>query len=387
MVRTYGTGTISQVKDRDGNLRPGFYRMRVFTEDPITGKRKQVSRTVKVPTRTGKKEREKLLAEFRRDVEQHRTTGAAMTFGKVLTDWLDDLKERKRAKTTLETYGYHIEGKIRPALGNLPLEKIDPERIRAFMKSLKGSPRTNRLTHAILRGALSFAVRSDWIATNPASRVEAPTLDEEETEALTPDQIATLITAGEVQDPVLGAAIALTAAVGCRRGEAIGLRWTDVDWDAETIRIERAWVTGTGGQHLTTTKTKEKRTVSLRGYGITVLQRWHDHQMARYGELGEWVLSDSDGTDPLSAKWLTLTFTALCTDNGMKGAHFHDVRHFASTQLQDKTDSKTAASRLGHSPKVMLETYAHAIAERDALAAVALGDVIVKALEAKKGDK
>ena len=52
----------------------------------------------------------------------------------------------------------------------------------------------------------------------------------------------------------------------------------------------------------------------------------------------------------------------------------------ASTQLQGMTDSKTAAGRLGHSPKVMLETYAHGIAERDAAASVALGDVITKAL-------
>jgi integrase len=377
LTRTYGTGTYSRV-------RPGVWRFRVSAKDPITDKPIQVSKTVHLPVRTGKKDLEKVLGAFRSEIEGRRASGAAMTFGRVLTDWLADLEREGRAKTTLETYGYHIEGKIRPALGDLPLEKIDPARIRAFMGSLGGSVRTQRLTHAILRGALSFAVVSDWIATNPASRVKAPRVNEEETEALTPEQIATLITAGSRQDPVLGVTIALTAAVGCRRGEAVGLKWSDVDWDAETIRIERAWVTGTGGQHLTTTKTKEKRTVSLRGYGMTVLREWHAHQTARYGELGPWLLSDSDGSEPLSARWVTMTFTALCRANGIEDTHYHDVRHFASTQLQDKTDAKTAASRLGHSPKVMLETYAHAIAERDALAAVALGDVIAKALAAPK---
>ena len=121
--------------------------------------------------------------------------------------------------------------------------------------------------------------------------------------------------------------------------------------------------------------------MSVSGYGITVLRTWHARQVAKFGELGEWLLSDSDGTEPLQAKVVTLTFTKLAKDHGIS-AHFHDLRHFASTQLQGMTDQKTAASRLGHTPRVMLDTYAHAIAERDAAASRALGDVLTKALEA-----
>ena len=179
----------------------------------------------------------------------------------------------------------------------------------------------------------------------------------------------------------MGVAIALTAVTGCRRGEVIGLRWTDVDWEAETLRVERAWVSGTGGQHLTTTKTKgSKRTVSVSGYGITVL---------RPGTPGRWPSSASSASGCCrqrrdrtpAGEGRHADVTKLAKDHGIS-AHFHDLRHFASTQLQGMTDQKTAASRLGHTPRVMLDTYAHAIAERDAAASRALGDVLTKTLEA-----
>ena len=247
-------------------VRPGTWRLRVSVPDPISGKPVQRSKTIRTKTRAAKKDLERDLAKFRRELERKRATGKKATMGKVLDDWLADLEKEGRARSTLETYRIHIEKKIRPKLGAVPLEDMTVDRVRAFTRSLGGAIRTQRpLTHAILQGALAFAVSNDWLEANPATRVKAAKLAKEETDALTPAEIQALISAGEKKSPVLGMAVFLGALTGARRGELCGLKWSDVNWDAETIRIERAWVPGQGGQMLTTTKTEERRTVSLEG--------------------------------------------------------------------------------------------------------------------------
>lgn len=374
MTRSYGTGTMTEV-------RPGTWRLRVSVKDPISGQSVQRSKTVRTKTRPSKKDLERELAKFRQELERKKATGQKATMGKLLDDWLADLEKEGRAKTTLETYRVHVETRIRPALGRVPLADMTTDRTRAFIRSLQGSTRYNRLTHAILRGALAYAVQNEWIDTNPATRVKPGKVEKDHRGALMPAEVGTLVRAAEAESPAMGMAVLLAAFLGNRRGEMCGLRWSDVDWEAETIHIERAWVPGAGGQHLGPTKTDEHRTVSLRGDGMVVLRRWQAQQLETYGEVGEWLLSDSDGTEPLRAKTVTETFTRLARANGID-AHFHDLRHFASTQLQGLTDTKTAAGRLGHSPQVMLETYAHGVAERDALAAVALGEIITKGLPA-----
>lgn len=366
--------------------RPGTWRFRVYVEHPVTGERRQVSRTIHTKARPSKKELQKRLAAFVKEVQEGKHLGSGTTVGKLLDDWLADLRRIGRARSTLETYSQHVENHIRPALGDLPLERLTPHRISLFYGTLKKtedgglSPTTIRLVNGVLGGALSFAVDQGWILTNPASKVRLPALDDDERDALTPAQVAKLISGAQAIDPVMGTLFALAAATGARRGELCGLRWSDVDWEAETIRIERAWVPGKGGQHLTTTKTKGKRLVSLSGYGMAVLDRRRAYQLEVWGELGEWLLSDGDGSVPMRAKTVTETFATLAKAQGLD-AHLHDVRHFASTQLQGLTDPKTAASRLGHTPKVMLETYAHGIAERDAAASMALGSVIENAMK------
>jgi integrase len=326
MTRTYGTGTMTEV-------RPGTWRLRVSVKDPISGRSFQRSKAVRTKTRASRKDLERELDAFKRDLEKKRATGKCATIGKLLDDWLEEIEREGRARSTLETYRSHVETKIRPALGDVPLADMTPDRVRAFMGSLKGAPRTQHLTHAVLRAALTLAVENDWLPYNPAARVKAPKVIRGTAAPLRRAQVDSLIEAAQGVSPAMGMAVLLAAITGARRGELVGLRWTDIDWKAQTIQIERAWVPGTGGQELGDTRTEDHRTVSMRGNGIEVLTRWKAAQEAGYGELGEWLLSDTGGTEPLRAKTVTETFTRLARDGGIH-AHFHDLRHFASTQSQ-----------------------------------------------------
>ena len=135
------------------------------------------------------------------------------------------------------------------------------------------------------------------------------------------------------------------------------------------------------GQHLTTTKSKKKRTIPLGPFGRQVLASWEARQRAEWGELEDWVVSYTGGDMPFTARTLTADFKRLAKQLGID-ATFHDLRHFAQTTLVAAgIDPVTAARRAGHTPEVMLATYAHGTAEQDAAAAEVVSGVLMKALE------
>ena len=98
-------------------------------------------------------------------------------------------------------------------------------------------------------------------------------------------------------------------------------------------------------------------------------------QRAEWGELGEWVVSYDGGDTPFNAKTLTAEFGRLAKGLGI-AATFHDLRHFAQSELNAAgVDPVTAGRRAGHRPEMHLSTYAHGTAEQDAAAAEIVGGV------------
>jgi integrase len=174
----------------------------------------------------------------------------------------------------------------------------------------------------------------------------------------------------------------LAALTGARRGELCGLKWSDVDWVARTVRIERAWVPGRGGQFLGPTKGGDTRTVALGTVGVEILNRYRARKTAELGRPPDgWLLSLDGGTTPMRAKAMTQYTTNLGRRLGIP-VHFHLLRHWAATQLVvvHGVDIKTASQRLGHSPEVMASTYLHSRPEQDAAAAELIGEVVGRAL-------
>ncbi len=373
--RPYKTGSI----ERRG---PGVYRLRVVVTDPSTHRLIRRSKTVRIPERGAKGLLEEEMAKFRTEVTETARVGAKTTVGRLLDEWLQNL-DPALAQNTVEVYRKRVEKQIRPALGTIRLDQLDTHTIDSFYTKLSVgglSPRSVQLVHSVLRAVLAQGVDWDWLPTNPAARARPPKVVKLEKVALTPEQVAAIYEATE--EPAVKVAIGLAATTGMRRGEVCGLKWSDIDPETGLVTIERAWVTDDHGQHLTTTKSKKKRIIPLGPFGEQVLAAWERRQRAEWGELGEWVVSYTNGDVPFSARTLTNDFgrlaKGLCID-----ATFHDLRHFAQTQLVAAgIDPVTAARRGGHTPDVMLGTYAHGTAEQDALAAEVVGGVLLRALDA-----
>ena len=192
-------------------------------------------------------------------------------------------------------------------------------------------------------------------------------------------------TAEETRSHVLGAAIALAAVTGCRRGERCGLRWSDLDLETGRIWVRRAVKHGLDHRQpvVGPTKTHADRCMTLDPLALAVLMSHRkrvDEIASQVGTVlppGAYILSlEPDGTQPLKPDSLGQAFRRVAERVGVN-IRFHDLRHFSATQLIGAgTDVRTVASRLGHAdPSTTLRVYSHAIADRDKAAAQVLGEL------------
>lgn len=359
--RPYRTGSI---EDR-GN---GTYRLRVLFPDPATGRLVRRSKTVHAPTRGAKRFLEDELGKFRTEVAQRAVTGSKAPLSRLLDEWVGTLGGHLSPKTQ-ESYVDRVENQIRPALGAVRLDQLTAHRIDLFYAALRGQglkPRTVQLVHAVLRSVLELGVDWGWIVANPMLKVRRPRIPKEEKVALTVAQVGAIYEAAT--DPMVRCAIGLAALTGVRRGEACGLKWSDIAEDG-TVSISRAWVPDAHGQHLSPTKSGMRRLVVLGALGEEMVEQYRAAQLDTWGKLGEWLLSDGDGADPLRARVLTTAFAGIVRSLGIK-ATFHDLRHFAdSLGVAIGVDPVSASRRSGHSPEVMMAVYAHGTLEQDQRAA------------------
>lgn len=358
---------------------PGKWRMRVYVG------RDQNNRTIHTSRNfTGTKSAaQRALRAFVTDVESSRKPQRDTTMGDLFARWLEHIAA-DRTPSTLHSYRLKIDGRILPMFGHVKISRIDAEMLdRQYRRWVTAglSPTTVRQYHAIISAALQQAYRWGWLAENPAKRAQAPRVERRPVTAMTIEALRELVSAAEVDNPVLGTAVALAALTGARRGELCGLRWTDVDLRAGMLRIERSVTDVASGVHVGDTKTHQGRTLALDPVAVAVLRRRRAfqeelaaHDMVRLSAHAYVLSRRSDGTDPCLPGGLSHGFIRVRDRLGLPW-HFHDLRHFAATaMITGGTDVRTTAARLGHADaSTTLRVYAHAVAASDQAAAALLG--------------
>ncbi|TDC59797.1 hypothetical protein E1258_16795 [Micromonospora sp. KC207] len=176
------------------------------------------------------------LADLRRRQEQGWNLAAApRTVGEWLDEWLR-MKERDGTRpSTLQGYRKLIENHVRPALGRLALDKLTPTVIRRLLaeKTDVGlSATTVRHIHGLIRNSLSDADREELVHRNAAKSVRPPAMRQVERRALGVDEAKRLLDV--LRGHRLEALYVYALTVGLRRGELLGLAWSDIDFDAGT---------------------------------------------------------------------------------------------------------------------------------------------------------
>lgn len=346
-------------------------------KDEITGKRKQKYYTV----RGNKKEAEKFLTEKLRELD----TGILIDTNKMrFGDYLDYWKEKTFVNleiTTAEGYIQKIDKHIKPYLANIYLESLKPLHLQNFYEEKlkngkldgKGglSARTVLSIHRIIHSALEQAVKWQLVIRNVADAVEPPKAKKYEAKYLTDKQTEELIKVCKNSDIYIPIMIAIYT--GARRGEILGLNWSNVNLDKGFIKIIDNLCATQKGLIIKKPKTNSGiRTIAISNELIKVLKQHKINQMKnkmRYGELyqeNNMVCCYEDGR-LFNPKRFSAKFHELLEKNNLPIIRLHDLRHsHASLLVKLGIQPKEISQRLGHSNiGITMDLYSHLYEETD----------------------
>ncbi|MFF1548539.1 tyrosine-type recombinase/integrase [Streptomyces sp. NPDC058291] len=268
--------------------------------------------------------------------------------------WLDNIVKPRRKLSTYDKYEAHVRLYLVPMLGSKRLESLSVADVRRFLTQLENrtTAATAKESHRVLRTALSAACREELIARNVAGLVEPPRASSRELSPWTLDETLDFLAASR-KDP-LYAAFVLAIAMGLRRGELVGLRWTDVDLDKRVLYVRQQTQRRRGVLYDDDTKNRRNRALPLPAMCIAPL-RWHRmRQVAARQRVGEswddggYVFATRNGR-PVEPRNVYRSFTRVAESAGLRVIRLHDARHGCATLL-------TAA---GVAPRVVMEILGH----------------------------
>lgn len=349
----------------------GSYAYRVdIGSDPSTGKRKQFQKSG-FRTKTGAT---KALNEMMQSIADGSAVNrSSMTVGEFFDEWI--IGQRHRLKETTWS-SYAVAGaRITDHLGERKLKALSPLEIEAFYSALSNtgsragkplSAKSVRNTHVVLRKALADAERLGMVTRNPAASAKPPVVRRKEFQTWTGDQIRQFFE--EVHDDRLFAAYVLFATTGMRRGEVLGVRWSDVDLGNAQLAVVHTLTTVEYRPVISTPKTKRsRRVVYLDDESIRQLRAHRLRQDVERKQAGpDWcddidlVFRDELGR-PLNPDWFSADFTRRLRSTDLPKIRLHDLRHtHATLALKAGVHPKIVSERLGHaSIGVTLDLYSH----------------------------
>jgi integrase len=294
-----------------------------------------------------------------------------MSVGEYLKRWLNDSVRGSVRASTHASYERQVARYIIPAIGRIKIGKLTPAHVQHLYREMQDrglSARTVQYTHAVLHRALKQAKRWGIVNRNVAEDVDRPQLKRDEIQPLDREQTRRLLQAAEGSRLQALYVVAVTA--GLRPGEMLALRWSDVDLEAGTLRINRALSNG----ELATPKTpRSRRKIELSNTTCAALKVHRKCQLEeRMQKAGLWkdhglVFPSTVGT-PLSHRNVVRSFKALLKRAALPtGTRLYDLRHTCATLLlNSNVHPKYVQELLGHaSISQTLDTYSHVLKGMD----------------------
>ena len=324
--RANGEGNIRKRKDGrwEGRYTVG--------RDPETGK--AIIKNVLGKTQAEVKEKLKKAIEENVGVDYGRAK--TYTVGNWLEVWYENYAKIKMRPSTYLTYHGYIENHIKPQLGKIPLNDLTTLHLQQFYKKLlaegrverieaqkqpKGlSAKTVRNIHQIISSALKLAVEQRLIARNPADGCALPKAEHKEMQTLPVEQLTSFLR--EAKDSGVFALYYIDLTTGLRRGELLGLKWSDIDLGKGDLRVQRQIGRINGKIIEMPLKTKNAyRTLPLSADAINVLI-----QQRRKTGNSEWVFPSPTGGSMSPDSVLHMLHRVL-KRAGLPKVRFHDLRH------------------------------------------------------------
>jgi integrase len=352
--------------NREGSIYPRRNRAGTVTAYQVSlslpGGHRRIVGTA--PTRT---EAVSLLHKAQAELQSGRLqSDAKQTLHRYLTAWLEN-KRNSISYSTIVSYSRCIR-LISSQIGAVPIRSLSSPAIQQCYTDLLRSGqglRSVELCHSVMRAALRQAVRLGIIGHNPIEGVDAPRSRPTERTILSVEQFMHLMRMS-TDDPLQPLLVVL-ASSGPRIGEALALRWSDVDFDQGTVSIKRS-IERQKGKGLIFKEPKSRRSqrlIALPRLALEALARERQRQDALRRAVPGWLDNDlvfpSEKGTPLDKTNVYHRFQRLLGRAGLPAMRVHDLRHAASTFMaQAGIDVATAQHTLGHAdPALLLNTYTH----------------------------
>ncbi len=307
------------------------------------------------------------------------------TVGEFLDQWLEDVVKANVRPWTYHGYEVHVRMHLKPLLGDLPLGRLTAMDIQRAMNR-KGEdglkPKSVRYIRGTLRAALNHAVKCGLLDRNPAAVVAIPRVEPFEIRPFTPAEARIFL--NSIKGNRLEALYSVALTMGLRQGEALGLRWRDVDLELGYLRVTKQLQRLNGRTELVEPKTaRSRRQIAMPKSIADALKDHCSRQEDERRSAGDrWTNLDlvfpTPLGRPLDATAISKDFHHLLDRAGLPQRRFHDLRHSCATLLLVQGVSpRVVMDVLGHSQIAMtMNTYSHVIPELRRTAADRMDDLI-----------
>jgi integrase len=335
------------------------------------------------------------------------------TVAEYLTYWLEHIVKAERRPKTYQGYEGVVRLHLIPGLGKKRLNKLSAQDVRIFVTRVRNecqcckhgwdaerdkpqccakkggeccgeklSVRMVQSIHAVLRNALQCAVREEVLPRNVAKLVPVTVPKYKVNRGLSVADARRVLKVAA--DERLYALYVLALCLGLRRGELLGLRWSDIDLDAETLEVSVSLQRVGGKLRLVPPKTDDSaRTVPLPPICVKALRDHAERQAVERVAAGmDWeghglVFPSRLGT-PMEPDNLRRSWGRICHTAGITAVRFHDIRHTCVSLLLDlKVPPHIVREIVGHSDiEVTMTIYAHASLDEKRAALRKLGEAL-----------
>ena len=375
------TGSIREKKTKSGEI---HYQITVEGgRDELTGKRIRAFKNIN----GSKREAKALMHQMITQMEQGMITQKS---NKKVGEWMDEWLENylpNIEETTRVGYKTKIRCYIKPAIGDIFLKSLRTEHVQRMINDMYGrglSPKNIRDTFNNVNAAMKKAVKVRLIPYNPCEAVELPKLKKYRANVYDTEMIQRLLDVTQGTDMYLP--IFLLVMVGLRRGELLALRWKDIDFKNNILKVRSNMVNGENGCVIKAPKSEAGiRDIHLGNDVMEVLRVARAEYMqsaltnGTYFQNLNFIIHQEDGSpmkpDSMSRKW-----RRFLDAHNLPKIRLHDLRHSNATALiQAGVNPRVVQQRLGHSDvNITLNTYTHVLPEMDMDAAEKLDAIILR---------
>lgn len=343
-----------------------------FPIDRVTGKRNRKYFTIHDTKKRAQQKLNDLIYEYSHGTHVEPSKHTVNTFMK---EFMSTYVIPHTSPTTYESYQKIIDRYIKPILGHMPLEDLNPIMIQKWVNSLSNGdyinsngalkPQTVKNIFLRLSSAMDKAVELKLITESPCKYTQLPKLVKYNATVFDDAELKKFLNAikgHELETPMM-----ILLMLGLRRGEAIALRWKCIDWDNKTINITESMVqTSKDTNYIKAPKSKAGiRSIVMPKHLYEYLKAEYDtlKRLDKHFSEDDFIIHKKGSKEPYKPNTLYQKFKRFLKQNNLEDIRLHDLRHTTATiMLNSGISPKISSQVLGHSTvSVTLDTYSHVL--------------------------